>query len=145
MTESMRDQVYAEYKRMPGLGCFVVDHLVPLELGGSNDLKNLWRSRMIRVRAMPKRTSLRTSCTSEFAGRRCHWLTHRSASSRTGRMLAEIHGAGVRARRGGDVSTWMVSECSRLSPFKEISSQNRVSCATYVIRKPHEREQYGLL
>ncbi len=42
VTESMRDQVYAEYKRARGPSCCEVDHLVPLELGGSNDLKNLW-------------------------------------------------------------------------------------------------------
>jgi hypothetical protein len=42
VTESMRDEVYAEYARSRGPGCCEVDHLVPLELGGSNDLKNLW-------------------------------------------------------------------------------------------------------
>jgi hypothetical protein len=35
VTESMREQVYAEYGRMRGPGCCEVDHLVPLELGGS--------------------------------------------------------------------------------------------------------------
>lgn len=36
-------QVYAEYgvtSRAPGQ--YEVDHLIPLELGGSNDVKNLW-------------------------------------------------------------------------------------------------------
>ena len=42
VTESMRDQVYAEYRRVRGPDCCEVDHLIPLELGGSNDLKNLW-------------------------------------------------------------------------------------------------------
>jgi hypothetical protein len=42
VTESMRDQVYAEYERTRGPSCCEVDHLVPLELGGTNDLKNLW-------------------------------------------------------------------------------------------------------
>jgi len=42
VTESMRDQVYAEYKRTQGPSCCEVDHVVPLELGGSNDIKNLW-------------------------------------------------------------------------------------------------------
>jgi hypothetical protein len=42
VTESMRDQVYAEYGRTRGPGCCEVDHLIPLELGGSNDMKNLW-------------------------------------------------------------------------------------------------------
>ncbi len=42
VTESDRDRAYAEYSRTPGPGCCEVDHLVPLELGGSNDIKNLW-------------------------------------------------------------------------------------------------------
>jgi hypothetical protein len=42
VTEEMRAQVYAEYDRTEGPNCCEVDHLVPLELGGSNDMKNLW-------------------------------------------------------------------------------------------------------
>jgi hypothetical protein len=42
VTEEMRDKVYAEYGRARGPGCCEVDHLIPLELGGSNDMKNLW-------------------------------------------------------------------------------------------------------
>jgi len=42
VTESDRDRVYTEYGRTRGPGCCEVDHLVPLELGGSNDIKNLW-------------------------------------------------------------------------------------------------------
>jgi hypothetical protein len=42
VTEEMRDQVYAEYGRTRGPDCCEVDHLIPLELGGSNDMKNLW-------------------------------------------------------------------------------------------------------
>ena len=42
VTESVHDQVYVEYGRTRGPDCCEVDHLVPLELGGSNDLKNLW-------------------------------------------------------------------------------------------------------
>jgi hypothetical protein len=38
----MRNQVYVEYGRTEGPGCCEVDHLIPLELGGSNDMKNLW-------------------------------------------------------------------------------------------------------
>lgn len=52
VTEEMRAQVYAEYgydyehcqgpeQGVSYLSC-EVDHLIPLELGGSNDLKNLW-------------------------------------------------------------------------------------------------------
>jgi len=42
VTEAMRDEVYAEYGRTRGKTCCEVDHLIPLELGGSNELKNLW-------------------------------------------------------------------------------------------------------
>lgn len=42
VTESERYQAYAEYGRTVGPGCCEVDHLIPLELGGSNDIKNLW-------------------------------------------------------------------------------------------------------
>lgn len=41
VTESDRDRVYAEYGRTGGSGCCEVNHLVPLERGGSNDIKNL--------------------------------------------------------------------------------------------------------
>jgi hypothetical protein len=42
VTESTRDQVYGEYGQTRGQHCCEVDHLIPLELGGSNDTKNLW-------------------------------------------------------------------------------------------------------
>jgi hypothetical protein len=52
VTEGEKGQVYAEYHGSqqtcvcPGGGsetnCCEVDHLIPLELGGSNDVKNLW-------------------------------------------------------------------------------------------------------
>jgi hypothetical protein len=42
VTESVRERVFAEYGRRKGPGCCEVDHLVPLELGGSDDIKNLW-------------------------------------------------------------------------------------------------------
>ena len=42
VTEDMRDQVYAEYGRSRGPGCCEVDHLIALELGGSNEMENLW-------------------------------------------------------------------------------------------------------
>jgi hypothetical protein len=38
----MRDRVYTEYGRTRGPDCCEVDHLIPLELGGSNYMKNLW-------------------------------------------------------------------------------------------------------
>jgi hypothetical protein len=42
VTDSMRSQVYTEYGRTEGPGCCEVDRLIPLELGGSNEIKNLW-------------------------------------------------------------------------------------------------------
>ncbi len=40
---SEKDQVYAEYSIYQHYtGQYEVDHLVPLELGGSNDIANLW-------------------------------------------------------------------------------------------------------
>lgn len=43
VTESEKQQVYAEYditSHKPGE--YEIDHLISLELGGSNDIKNLW-------------------------------------------------------------------------------------------------------
>jgi hypothetical protein len=41
--QSMKDDVYAEYGvTSHATGQYEVDHLVPLELGGSNDISNLW-------------------------------------------------------------------------------------------------------
>lgn len=40
--ESVKKQVFAEYGVDPKSDKFEVDHLISLELGGSNDIKNLW-------------------------------------------------------------------------------------------------------
>lgn len=41
--ESEKKKVYAEYRVTEKKGvCCEVDHLISLELGGSNDIKNLW-------------------------------------------------------------------------------------------------------
>jgi len=41
--QSLKNSIYAEYGiRSHSRGQFEVDHLVPLELGGSNSAKNLW-------------------------------------------------------------------------------------------------------
>lgn len=40
--ESKKKEVFAEYKIDRKSSRFEVDHLISLELGGSNDIKNLW-------------------------------------------------------------------------------------------------------
>lgn len=40
--ESLKKQVFQEYGIDPKSDKFEVDHLISLELGGSNDIKNLW-------------------------------------------------------------------------------------------------------
>lgn len=42
VSESRKKQVFAEYHVDPASSKFEVDHLISLELGGSNDIKNLW-------------------------------------------------------------------------------------------------------
>ncbi len=42
VTEGMRDDVYVEYHRPRDAGCCLVDHLIALELDGSNEMRNLW-------------------------------------------------------------------------------------------------------
>ena len=43
VSEATKDQVYAEYGVTSHVtGQYEVDHLIPLELGGSNDITNLW-------------------------------------------------------------------------------------------------------
>jgi hypothetical protein len=37
----MRDDVYVEYHRPRDAGCCQVDHLIALEFGGSNEMRNL--------------------------------------------------------------------------------------------------------
>src|SRR5947209_1740062 len=39
---SIKSQVFSEYGITPKPGGYEVDHLISLELGGSNDIKNLW-------------------------------------------------------------------------------------------------------
>lgn len=43
VSQSEKDQVFAEYGIVQHpTGAYEVDHLISLELGGSNDIKNLW-------------------------------------------------------------------------------------------------------
>jgi hypothetical protein len=57
VTEEMRNQVYAEYGRTLGPDCCEVDHLIPLELGGSNEMRNLWPNQMPLGREALRRTN----------------------------------------------------------------------------------------
>jgi hypothetical protein len=40
--ESVKKQVFAQYKIDPKSDQYEIDHLLSLQLGGSNDIKNLW-------------------------------------------------------------------------------------------------------
>lgn len=40
--QSLKRKVFAEYGVTKDFGTYEVDHLISLELGGSNDIKNLW-------------------------------------------------------------------------------------------------------
>jgi hypothetical protein len=43
VSQSGKDQVYAEYSiTSHPTGAYEIDHLIALELGGSNDIRNLW-------------------------------------------------------------------------------------------------------
>jgi hypothetical protein len=42
MPASVRKRVFAEYGITPDAQAYEVDHLISLELGGSNDVTNLW-------------------------------------------------------------------------------------------------------
>lgn len=42
LSEKTKKQIYKAYKIDPKSGNFEVDHLISLQLGGSNDPKNLW-------------------------------------------------------------------------------------------------------
>jgi hypothetical protein len=42
VTDATKKKVFAEYGVDPKADQFEIDHLISLELGGSNDIKNLW-------------------------------------------------------------------------------------------------------
>lgn len=42
VTNAMRDAVFRQYQTPYEPGRYEVDHLIPLELGGTNDISNLW-------------------------------------------------------------------------------------------------------
>ena len=42
VSASVKQRVFTEYHVTPTPGAYEVDHLISLELGGSNDIRNLW-------------------------------------------------------------------------------------------------------
>src|SRR5204863_4842223 len=53
--QSEKDKVYAEYGiRRHAPGSYEVDHLISLELGGSNSIKNLWPEKQPGARSKDK-------------------------------------------------------------------------------------------
>ncbi len=47
VTPAMEEQVFARYRISPGhRRAYKIDHLIPRELGGADDLKNLWPQRI---------------------------------------------------------------------------------------------------
>jgi hypothetical protein len=44
-TEAFKTKIMAAYREPGSLGDYELDHLVPLEVGGSNDAGNLWPER----------------------------------------------------------------------------------------------------
>lgn len=42
VTDAIKKQIFQDYKIDPKSDQFEIDHLISLELGGSNDTKNLW-------------------------------------------------------------------------------------------------------
>jgi hypothetical protein len=84
VTESMRDRVYAEYGRTRGPGCCEVDHLIPLELGGSNDMKNLWPQPDDPRPGSPEKDQLENELHSQVCSGKMPLADASSASRRTG-------------------------------------------------------------
>ena len=60
VSTATKEQVYAEYgvSYPQPLGAYEVDHFIPLEIGGSNDLKNLWLEAAITNAGLPSERSV---------------------------------------------------------------------------------------
>src|SRR3954452_19062814 len=59
VTESMQDEVFARYRvPLEYRRFYVIDHLVPTELGGADDIRNLWPQRLSARPYGPRRKRL---------------------------------------------------------------------------------------
>ncbi len=90
--EAVKRQVYASYGiTSHKAGDFEVDHLISLELGGSNSPKNLWPSRIKRSPGMRmSKTRWKTDCTPISAQTR--WILPRLSMRlrQTGSVLTSV-------------------------------------------------------
>jgi len=87
VTEAEKKAVCAEYGIVPAKcsGKFLeIDHIVSLELGGSNSIRNLFRSRTNPRRARMRKIVWKIGCTVRCAAARSLWRTRRSRSRSTG-------------------------------------------------------------
>ena len=75
--------VAAEYGLSSHEG-YEIDHLIPLELGGSNRVSNLWPEPYDRDTGLSRRTGWRTGCTSRSATAASLWPRLSMRSPRTG-------------------------------------------------------------
>jgi hypothetical protein len=85
VSKALKAQVYTLYgaTQVPGV-CCEVDHLIPLELGGSNDMTNLWPQPYSPKPGAREKDILETSCTGRSAAARSSWGTRNGRSPRTG-------------------------------------------------------------
>ena len=81
---SEKNADYAEYGLKRVAYAYEVDHLVSLELGGSNAIANLWPEHYYDPGARARRIASRTSCTSSSALGSCRSSRRSSRRRRTG-------------------------------------------------------------
>ena len=61
VTESMQDEVFARYHiPLASRPYYIIDHLIPMELGGADDIRNLWPQRLSARPYGPRRKRLLT-------------------------------------------------------------------------------------